>query len=415
MRLGSDGRIQTPAIRADTLRIALLSALAEAPDRPGERLAHRRFAGRSVLAHQIDCCAALECDSVIVLARGLGQDLLVAQRHCERVGIRFQQIEAVGRLVNFVTAADEIVLMLDGVLPDRETAIAGLSLRSAILAFPAEQAIPLGFERIDSSRAWSGVLRTRGESVARLLDLPADIDMSSALLRITLQSGARIEDCPSELLADGRWQRTVDPASKGPLERRWLADHLQPARFTAPGLATAERAALRLAHDISGSGKERVPRITAMAAGLVALAAGLLGHPAIGLGAAAIGLIAVAIAAVFERVARIGSTVRTTPRLMAALGWAYDALILYLLSVASAEDLSWLRLFVPAVLLGVLRLGQVLGRPKWRASYADRIVLLALLLPFAAIGATAPACAVLSLLVMASLFHQPDPGELTGA
>ena len=368
-----------------------------------------------MLAHQIDCCAALQCDSVIVLARGLGQDLLIGQRHCERAGTRFQQIDSIERLSALVTAADDIVVLLDGVMPDLEVAVSAIRERSAVLAFAADDAVPLGFERIDPTRAWSGLLQTRGESVARLLDMPTDIDMASTLLRVALQAGTRIVELDSRLLNENRWHRAILEENKGALERVWLRRHLAPATFLAPGPAIAERIGMRLSHDVSGSRKERVPLAAAVTGGILAFAAGLLGHPAMGLAIAGIGAVAWAIASMFERVARVGTPERATPLLPQVMNWAYDGLILFLLGHAMPDDLSWLRLYVPLLLLGLLRLGQTLGPPRWRASYGDRITLLVLLTPLAWVGYVAPACAILSLIVLATLFIDRDDGELTGA
>jgi hypothetical protein len=57
------------------LRIALLLALAENPDAAGEKLTFRRFAGRSVLAHQIDAVLAMGCESEICSAASTMQRL----------------------------------------------------------------------------------------------------------------------------------------------------------------------------------------------------------------------------------------------------------------------------------------------------------------------------------------------------
>ncbi|MEO1967824.1 MAG: hypothetical protein ABGW87_03810 [Sphingomonadaceae bacterium] len=300
-------------------------------------------------------------------------------------------------------------------MPDLQAATNALHARSAVLAFPAEEAIPLGFERIDPTRAWSGMLRTRGECVARLLDMPSDIDMASALLRIALQSGSAIVELDSELLSEKLWQRAIKDEGKGAVERRWLRRHLAPAPFLAPGLAIAERAGMRLSHDVSGSRKERVPLGVAVTSGVLALGSGLLGHPAIGLAIACLGAIAWAVAAMFDRVSRVGSPEQAKPLLPPLMDWVYDGLVLYLLTVSMPEDLSWMRLYVPAMLLSLLRLGQTLGRSEWRTGYGDRITLLALLTPLTWAGYVAPACAILSLLILVSLFLQRDDGELTGA
>lgn len=395
------------------MRLAIFSALAENPDRSGERLAFRRFAGRSVLAHQIDCAAQLGCEKVIVLATGLGHELLTAQRHCERAGMRFQPIDGISGLSSTVTADDTVLLIADGVLPDRQILVDKLATHPAILSFPADDTVGLGYERIDSRFAWSGALRTRGERIARLMDLPSDIDMASALLRVSLQAGTRIVPLDSALVFEGIWQRRVDRNADPEIERRWLRHHVAPAPFFAPGLAIAERTGMRLAHDISGSRWERAPLLVSLSMAGAAALSGIFGHAAIGLGIAWIAMVALAVSGVFDRVARVGKVGDPKPRFLPALRMGADGLILYLLTLSIPAELGWLRVFVPVILLGLLRLGEWQGARGWRAIYGDRILLLAVLVPFALTGHSMLACAVLALIVLASLFFSAEDNRLT--
>jgi hypothetical protein len=221
------------------LRLAILSALADsfgnAGASAGGRPALRRFAGKTVLAHQLDCAALLGCERVICLAGALGPDIGAARAYAERAGLRFDIVESIVRLAASVTADDDVVLFADGVLPDRTALVEALGGRSAVLAFPAEPALALGFERLDAERAWTGALRMRGAEVARLADLPPDCDLASSLLRIALQSGVRIIELDAAPLADGAWQRRVQRHAGMEAERHWIARQVQPMMRGAGG------------------------------------------------------------------------------------------------------------------------------------------------------------------------------------
>ena len=99
------------------------------------------------------------------------------------------------------------------------------------------------------------------------------------------------------------------------------------------------------------------------------------------------------------------------PMLVQALTVLLDPLYLILIARASAEDTGWLRLFVPAVLFGLLHLGERLSVRRWRRSYADRVILTLVLLPAVVLGITLPVVAVLALAVLVTLFLTLEPRD----
>lgn len=389
------------------MRLALLSALADPPGSsgagPGERPAFRRFAGKSVLAHQLDCAAHLGCERVLCMAAPAGPDLGAAKAHAERMGLRFGVVDSSLRLQAQVTAADEVIVIEDGILPDRGALIESLAQRSAVLAFPAAPALALGFERLDATRAWSGALRTRGDSVARLADLPADCDLGSSLLRIALQSGVPVVELDPALLTDGTWQRRVERKTPQASEWRWVTRQVRPAPFAAPGRAIVERIALRWARDAAGGRWARVPLVAALLAGLLAVLAGLAAWPVLGLGlllAASCGLV---VADIFDRVAALGAPPRRTPRLRNSVSLIRDALLAALVAMQVMTVPSWLGTALPVLLIGLLWLGETTGAMRFRDLCGDRILLLALLVPLAYLGWTTIAVAGLIFLVVGAL------------
>ena len=409
------------------MRIALLSALADPSGKPGasigtstginggERPAFRRFAGKSVLSHQIDCAAHLGCVRILCLASGIGPDLGLAKSYAERAGLRFDVVDSILRLTGQVTADDEVILLADGILPDRAAVVSALAQRPAVLAFPADPALELGFERLDATHAWSGALRTRGDSVARLADLPSDCDLASSLLRIALQAGARVTELDPATLVEGTWQRRVDRRASTDVEWRWITRQVNPAPFAAPLRALVERIGLRWAHEAAGGRWARAPHVAALIAGALAALGALAGWPVAGLGALLAASGAMAMAGIFDRVEALGARPRRAGPVLTIAGWLRDGLLVALLTMLVLTVPAWLGIVLPLLLIGLLRLGEASTGPRLAALSGDRILLLAGLIPIAYLGWTAPTLSALALLVLASLLWtaRTAPAQLT--
>ena len=392
------------------MRVALLSALADPPGTPGingasagERPAFRRFAGKSVLSHQIDCAAHLGCSRVLCMAGGPGPDLGAAKAYAERSGMRFETVDSIALLTTKVTAAEELVVIADGVLPDRVTLVEALAERAGVLAFPDQPAVQLGFERLDATRAWSGVLRTRGDNVARLADLPSDCDAASSLLRIALHSGVGVIEIDPAPLSDGTWQRRVDRQVGAAAEWRWIARQVQPAPFAAPGLAIVQRLGLRWAHDLGASRWARTPQLAAVLSAVLVVLAIAAGWPVAGLCLLLAGSCALAVADIADRVERLGSRLGSHSPVMAIAEWLRDGLLAGCLSLPIMAVPGWLSFVLPLVLVGLLRVGAVHAAPRLRPLIGDRIVLIAGLIPVVYLGWTTVAVAGLTLFALAAL------------
>lgn len=410
---------EPPPTRTAALRLALLSALADPPGTsaatagvPGhERPAFRRFAGKSVLAHQIDCAAYLGCERVLCLAATHGPDLGAAKAHAERAGLRFDVVESNLRLQALVTAADEVIVLEDGVLPDRGALVEGLAERATVLAFPAEPALQLGFERLDATRAWSGALRTRGDSVARLADLPADCDLPSALLRIALQAGARVVELDPAPLTEGSWQRRVERRGAQAAEWRWVVRQVRLAPFAAPGQAVVERLGLRWAQDAAATRWARAPNVVAGVAGGLAALAGLAAWPVVGLAFLLAASCALAAARIFGRVEALGAPPRKPGRALAIAGLVRDGLLVALVSMQVMTVPAWLGIVLPVVLMGLLWLGEAIAAPRLRALFCDRILLIAAFIPLAYLGWNTIAVAALTLAALGALLWAARPRD----
>lgn len=389
------------------MRLAILSALTDPVGHgglsAGERLAFRRFAGKTVLAHQIDCAAHLGCTRIVCLSGGSGPDIGAARGYAERAGLRFDIVDSILRLSSLVTADDDVLVLADGVLPDRAALIDALGQKAGVAAFAADPALELGFERIDADRAWAGALRMRGAGVARLADLPPDCDLASSLLRIALQSSVQVVQLESEPLADGTWQRRVDRQAAAAAEQRWITRQVRPAPFIAPGLALADRMALRWAQDLGGGRWSRAPHLAAGLMAILALAAGLASWPLLGLVLLLPASFALAVAHVFDRVEMLGAPRRKRELALPAARWLCDALLVALLALIVKAEPGWLRAAMPLALAATLWLGALRGGKRLRALYADRITLLVILLAAALQGSAPAAITVLILLALAEM------------
>lgn len=145
------------------MRIALLSTLDTTTEsKLGQtRPPFAQFAGASVVERQLDLALAMDCKAIACLSDSVGKEVIALQHRAERAGIRFVTLRDSRLLSGLVTAADEIVLFANAVLPD-SAAVLRHATKPTILVFPADVAVPLGYERISAEFAWAGVLIAPG-------------------------------------------------------------------------------------------------------------------------------------------------------------------------------------------------------------------------------------------------------------
>ncbi|MFD1959660.1 hypothetical protein ACFSHP_12440 [Novosphingobium panipatense] len=157
------------------------------------------MAGSSVAQHQLGTVIALGCQRVICMARGMSPELAALQHDAEDAGLQFAVVTAANQLSGLVTAADELVVISEGLFADAAQTVSLLEGHApVVLVQPVEGALAAGFERIDINRATAGVMRAPGSLVERLHELPIDVDAVSALTRIALQSGTTMREVPPQ-------------------------------------------------------------------------------------------------------------------------------------------------------------------------------------------------------------------------
>lgn len=391
------------------MRVALLSTLENTPA-PGKlRAPFRMFAGSRIIDRQIDLAIAAGCETIACLVDGIGREVTEAQQRAEQAGARFVAMQRARPLSGIVGAADELLVMGAGILP-ADDAVLRLTARPVVLAFPADDAVPRGYERLDLEFAWAGVMLAPGSAVERLSELPEDADVISALLRIALQCGVKIYPVEKRLLEEGMWHLNPTAEALAEREDRWIRTHADPAPFTALGLAVAERIGARFAKDSLGGRAVRIPAVAAGLAGIGALILAVLGFPVAALGLGALMATLGAAGETVERIGKAGQFGATRSALAKTIDWMTDPILAILIALASPEDTEWLRLFVPAVLFGLLRLGERSRHDRWHDTYRDRVLLALALVPFAFLGVLQPAVAALALIVLITLFLAPDTG-----
>ncbi len=333
--------------------------------------------------------------------------------------MRFETVSKNLELAALITASDELLVFADGILPDRSVLVDSFANGRAILSFPAEQAVPLGFERIDASRAWSGAMLIQGATVSRLMDLPPDCNVVSSLLRIALQGGAVLAEAKPDVLEEGTWLSRVDRGTTDAKQWLWITRQVKPASFRAPVMAMIERIGLRLAHDMESEKWSNVPVTSSLVALLVAVLAIAWGSVVAGLAALFAASAFLTVSDVFHRVRSLGAIDRSSARFVDAVAVGRDIILAIVLAAGVQTAPSWLEWFLALMAVGSLYLGSKAAQPNWRETFGDRPLVLVVFLAAWVLGYLLESVAVVSLLgvaaaLLASISKRAgDNGELT--
>ncbi|WFL77132.1 hypothetical protein P7228_14235 [Altererythrobacter arenosus] len=369
--------------------------------------------GRSLIAWQADLALRLGCERVVCLARGLVPELIELQREIEARGRQFQIIRGPLQLVGLTSADNELLVLADGLVIDPELADSIVGKGRGVAALPADEGIAAGFERIDADRSWGGILVARGQIVERLADMPPDIDTVSLLLRLALQAGTQVVLLEKQKLASGELILAKGEAALEKRETALLDRAAQSNPWTAPGLALANR----LARRFSPKGLDRGP-----IAGLVA--GGIAGLAAIGLAATDYPFPALILVALASFSLRLSAAFKALASRLRGIGGSskhlfwnnalVDVLLTVVLVLPTTAPMIPRRLFLPLILIGLLRLGARHPNRRISALFSDRILLALVLAPAAWFGVLTQAMAVLSLLILAVLLGSGRQSQITG-
>lgn len=379
------------------MRVALLSALGERFGEPGIGL--QPFAGRSILAIQVDAALALGCERIVCLAESASPEIAELQRQAEIANARFNAITAHRTLSGMVSANDEVLVLAPGLLVDGNWLVDRFSQRPGMAVLPIEIGLEHGFERIDRDRAWGGALLVRGDAVESLTALPPDGDAVAGLLRIALQRGVRAIPVPESSLDDGRWSLVRSTNHARRLETLWLGRHVPSPGFSEPG----EVGGYALARLMSGKSRSQ---IWSAALGVMAILLAVGGGVAGWSGRVAGGLLAlIASAAVgsiayhMHRFLRAGKPEGLTRTFPAIRNSILD-IALVALSFGMQESREWYGVYVALVLVAAMRLSEEATAPVWALPFADRVLVLSLAFIAALSGFPVVGMGVIALLLL---------------
>ena len=226
------------------MRVAILSATETLSNGALMPRGFARIGGKSVLQRQLEFALELGCERIVCISNDLPSELVELQHAAETGGAKFQIIRDIKPLSGLVNASDEILVIADGLAFEPDTARELIREGRRILALPAEDAVPVGFERLNSDAAWAGIFLASGALVEKLAAMPSYVDPQSSLLRLAFQAETRMEIVPRTTLFDHQWMVIRSEEDLSQFEAQWLRGASSPSTFFSPIRAAADRAAL---------------------------------------------------------------------------------------------------------------------------------------------------------------------------
>lgn len=349
-----------------------------------------RVGGASLAQHQLGLAMALECQRLICVARGPSPELTALQHAAEGAGMRFHIVGGPQQISSLVTAADELIVITEGLFVDPTVAAPLLDgTRPVVLALPDDGAVAEGFERLDINHAAAGIMRIPGALIERLHDLPADCDAVSALTRIALQAGAQMRQVPAEARVGASWRMIRSETEALALETEWLRARLGKRRSAAPADRLARMGVLSFGSSLLHAGNASgAASLGAVAALFLALGTAWLGTFSLAFALAGLGWVLVRATELLRGAERQAYSVAkpAIPR-AEALGWLVDAALVAICALALSGP-SWMppapleqRLFAPVMLMLLVHLAPrflVDGLSAWTCDRAVLSLLLAL-------------------------------------
>ncbi len=335
-----------------------------------------RFGGVSLARHQLDLVLRQGCLRIVCFTPQLSPEIIQLQHLTEAAGARFHSLSGARGLAGLVSATDEVLVLEDGlfvsrdVLPDLRTG------PPVVYVQPIEAGLAAGFERIDLNHASAGIIRLSGGQVARLADLPDDVNVFSALQRIALQAAVPLRTIPPHDQPDAIWTLVYSEAQAERLEAHWIEARIQPD-------AGAKPTQWLMRHAVRAFGATLLESAGGM--GSLLAGAGLLLVLAMGagwFGYAMIGLILVVLSGMLWTMRAMIVRIAPTPGGGHWLGTAFEfvtdaalvALATWGTAALTGEPMLG-RIFPALLLLILLRLVAGLAPPRWSGWLEDRNLL----------------------------------------
>lgn len=354
-----------------------------------------------MLAWQLDVAKALGCEKIACLVEHNLPFVQDVARAAERDGIEFLTVNSGLDLVGVVSADHEILVMCDGIIIDQSLVVSVLGTQRGVAAVPASSGIAAGLERIDAEHAWAGILVARGAIVERLADLPPDSDVISLLLRLALQSGAKPVALGEKSLKDSQVLLALDEGAVLQRETALLNEGIDQSEWIAPGDAVAKLAARAMAPAMLSKGP------TIVGGGGLALMVVAVGLAHQSLSAAAlltlgVGLFALTTAQTLARLRNRLAGRSTNRNISITVKALVDTVLIAVLALPMTLTDASERLYLPVLLIGLLRLAELLAPERAQPLLSDRVTLSALLAVSAVLGVIPQTIAALTLIVLAA-------------
>ena len=294
-----------------------------------------RIGGASLVQHQLGVAIALNCQRVICVARGASAEVLAMKRVVEAKGLSFGLVTGAQQLSGVVTAADELIVIAEGLFVDTPNAAAQIDKAGPVVLALPDDAVAEGFERLDINRASAGLFRIPGSLVERLHELPSDCDTVSALTRIALQAGVPLRQVPAEVRVMG-WKLVRDEVEALAAENEWLRTRFAAKDALGPGRRLARAGVLVFGPSLLHAGNAS----NMLGVGSVAILA-------LALGAAGFGMVIPALVLVILAWLAVQGAALLRGAERQAYGVAAPA-------IQRTEVLAWL---VDAALIGIVMMG----------------------------------------------------------
>ncbi len=379
------------------MRIGLLSTLANVAD--GRPRALVPLGGRPLIAWQMDLAKALGCDKLLCLAEGGDDTSTEVENQAELAGLPLEFLGGPRHLPSKITADQDLVVIADGLVMDPELAREHFLDRRGVAAVADYPGVEKGFERIDPELAWAGLLVARGSIGEQLSDMPADGDTVSLLLRMALQSGARVVRLDELHLSTGEILLARAPSDLADREKSLLDNSA--AKVSWAGLC--EKLASRFARALS---PEYLPRGPELAIGLgalmlvAALVSSWCGMLALALAVLAIGGFGISVSQALRHLRTRLHGGLLNRKLSMSINALVDAAIIGTLAIAGFSQ-SWIdAVFEPILLVGLWRLAARLAPAPMRPFWRDRTSLAIILLMIASFGALPAALPFMILFLL---------------
>lgn len=393
------------------MRTALLSTIERTEG--DEARAFLPLGGRKLIDWQLDLARELRCDRVICLAEGPSSDLDSFRDRVEKLGLEFQAIGGPLQLVGLISADQELVVIGDGVVIDRQF-VREVSLdQRGVAVIPAKDGIAAGFERVDAQNAWGGIFIARGQIAEQLADMPADSDTISLLLRLALQAGTPLMQVDSDRLADGTVILATDSELVSKRERSLISRSAKGVSWFGPFTAMARI----LSRKLAGNWIVRGPEASfafAIAGLLTALTLTFYSLQFWAMTALAVASFAGTLSAsLFALRAKLFGT-----NVQGYFDLSFNILIDYSLIISLTfpfVDGFEQRLFLAVIMLGLWRVTAYHSSSKFAAFWQDRSLLIAILLLAIGLGEIMMAIQLLALIALGSCLFLDGRGKITQA